>query len=145
MDSHSIKILLVDDDEDDMQLFLQALKVIDRSIKLTYADDGVTALKLLFNREIPLPDYIFLDLNMHRMNGKECLAEIKSTTYLAHIPVIICTTSKRESDVQKTKDLGASGFFTKPANFEELMMGIKFILDEKPVAGQYLNSLLEVF
>lgn len=145
MGTNTIKILLVDDDEDDLQLFLQALRVIDRSIDLMYADDGVTALKLLFNRELPLPDYIFLDLNMHRMNGKECLTEIKSLAYLAHIPVIICTTSKRDSDVLKTKELGASAFFTKPSSFDELVQVIRFILIEKPAAGQYLNCLLEVF
>jgi DNA-binding response OmpR family regulator len=145
MNTHTTKILLVDDDADDLYLFIQALEVIDPSIRLMYAGDGISALKMLYNRDIPLPDYIFLDLNMHRMNGKECLEEMKSSSYLSAVPVIICTTSKRESDVKRTRDLGASGFFTKPDNFEELVMGIRFILDEKPAEGQYLNSKLEVF
>jgi DNA-binding response OmpR family regulator len=145
MNINPTKILLVDDDEDDMLRFIQALKAIDPSIKFMYADDGVSALRLLNDRETPLPDYIFMDLNMHRMNGKECLAEIKKSSYLSHLPVIICTTSKRESDVIVTKELGASSFFTKPMKFEELIQVLRFILNEKPVAGEYLNCLIEVF
>ena len=145
MGSRSMLILLVDDDDEDMELFMDALKEIDTSIDFIWADDGVSALDLLNNNAQPLPDYIFMDLNMHRMNGKECLAEIKQSKRLGHLPVIICTTSKRESDVSKTRDLGASGFFTKPQSFEDLVSVIRFILNEKPVAGEYLNCLFEVF
>jgi CheY-like chemotaxis protein len=145
MNTQFTNILLVDDDEDDMLLFRQALKVIDPSIKFMYADDGVSGLRLLIDEKNPLPDYVFMDLNMHRMDGKECLTEIKRSSALCHLPVIICTTSKRESDVQKTKELGASGFFTKPMKFEELVEVLRFILTEKPVAGEYLNCWLEVF
>jgi CheY-like chemotaxis protein len=145
MSEKPTKVLLVDDDEDDMQLFRQALKGIDSSIKFMSADDGVSALKLLNDPENPLPDYVFMDLNMHRMDGKSCLSEIKKSPYLRHLPVIICTTSRRESDVIKTKELGASGFFTKPMKFEELVLVLRFILTQKPVAGEYLNCLIEVF
>jgi CheY-like chemotaxis protein len=113
-------ILLVDDDEDDREMFFEAIGEISSNIKCITAEDGEKALAYLFENESLLPDLIFLDLNMPRMNGKQCLAEIKKTDSLKHIPVIIYSTTKREEDVEETRKMGAVYFLTKPTLFNEI-------------------------
>src|SRR5438105_13236231 len=103
-------ILMVDDDEDDRILFFEAASEVSKSIRCLSAEDGEKALNMLQSEHALLPDYIFLDLNMPRLNGKQCLVEIKKTKRLMHIPVIIFTTTKREEDVAETKRLGAVDF-----------------------------------
>ena len=72
-------ILMVDDDEDDRRLFFEAAKEVSESIHCVSAEDGEKALTMLQSEHGLLPDYIFLDLNMPRLNGRQCLAEIKKT------------------------------------------------------------------
>jgi CheY-like chemotaxis protein len=107
------KCLLIDDDEDDKEIFCIALKQVDPSIDCVTASDGREALSILNNASYT-PDYIFLDLNMPRMDGKECLTEIRKRDRLARVPVIIFTTSSAERDKEETKRLGANSFITKP-------------------------------
>ena len=105
--------LLVDDDEDDKEIFCLALEQANPSIICHTASDGKEALKMLSNKSF-LPDYIFLDLNMPKMDGKECLKEIRRQSHLSHVPVIIFTTSGAQKDIEDTKRLGANSFITKP-------------------------------
>lgn len=67
-----------------------------------------------------IPDFIFLDLNMPRKNGKECLTEIRQNDQTQKIPVVIYTTSARPSDIEETFQAGASCFLRKPNSFNEL-------------------------
>ena len=83
---------IVDDDSDDQELFMEAVNEVDDSIKCVSASDCEEALELLKNRRMYLPDIIFLDLNMPRLNGKQCLAELKKQSHLRGIPVIIYST-----------------------------------------------------
>lgn len=118
--SNSSKIcLLVDDDDDDKEIFCLALEQIDPTITCHTASDGREALRILSNKSV-LPDYIFLDLNMPQMDGKECLKEIKKQAPLNHIPVIIFSTSSAQKDMDETKKLGATSFITKPPLVSEL-------------------------
>ena len=105
--------LVVDDDEDDKEIFSLALNEANPDIQCVMASDGLEALAML-NRDNFLPDYIFLDLNMPLMSGKECLAEIRKRPELMHIPVIIFSTSSSQRDILDTHALGASSFITKP-------------------------------
>lgn len=105
--------LLVDDDEDDKEIFCMALEEADPSIRCYLASDGLEALSMLKDHSF-VPDYIFLDLNMPLMSGKECLREIRKQPHLADIPVIIFTTSSSRRDIQDTRELGATAFITKP-------------------------------
>jgi CheY-like chemotaxis protein len=105
--------LLVDDDEDDKEIFLLALAEANPSIECLIASDGLEALSMLKEGSL-IPDYIFLDLNMPLMSGKECLAEIRKLPHLVHVPVIIFSTSSSQKDIQDTQALGASSFITKP-------------------------------
>ncbi|MGZ5133935.1 MAG: response regulator [Flavitalea sp.] len=123
-------IMIVDDDEDDVELFRDALKEVDDSIKCICSINGEDALDKLSNGN-EAPDYIFLDLNMPRLNGKQCLQRIKANVKLRHIPVIIYTTSKLKEDMEETKRMGALMFLTKPNRGSELRKAISFILQGK--------------
>jgi CheY-like chemotaxis protein len=105
--------LLVDDDEDDREIFCMALNETDPSIHCLIAGDGIEALKMLSDTAF-IPDYIFLDLNMPLMSGMECLQEIRKRSHLADVPVIIYSTSGSQKDIEESTKLGASNFITKP-------------------------------
>lgn len=131
----TVKFLLVDDDADDTSLFKEVLEEVNPSIVFNSAEDGHQALHLLKKEGSILPDIIFLDLNMPRMSGKECLAEIKNDEKLLHIPVIMYTTSSQSKDIEETIQKGAICFITKPTNISEL----KNILSS--IAGNVHNNL----
>jgi len=114
-----IIFLIIDDDEDDRELFQIALESAGPSIKLIGAGGGHEALAKLKNKTI-VPDYIFLDLNMPQMSGRECLSELKQHEELAGIPVVIFSTSSDPRDIKETRALGAIGFITKPPKTSEL-------------------------
>lgn len=105
--------LLVDDDEDDAEIFAIALNEANPDIKCLTAADGLEALEMLRDPSF-IPDYIFLDLNMPLMTGKECLVEIRKRPHLLNTPVIIFSTSASQRDISETQNLGASCFITKP-------------------------------
>jgi CheY-like chemotaxis protein len=105
---------LIDDDEDDQEIFTLALREADASIRCVTANDGVEALTRLTGDKTFIPDYIFLDLNMPLMNGKECLREIRKHTHLRDVPVIIFSTSSEPHEIEETRRLGANEFITKP-------------------------------
>ena len=144
MISESKRILLVDDDISSWRLFAFALKRADNTATFTHVNDGAAALEILNNLKTKLPDLIFLDLNMPKMSGRECLTRIKATKRLCHIPVIMLTGSKSERDVSETKMLGASFFITKPFDFADFVEVIRYTLMENVNAGKHLESI-EVF
>jgi CheY-like chemotaxis protein len=112
--------LLVDDDTDDTFLFKEVLSEVDRSIQLLIANDGEEALVKLRAEGRTLPNLIFLDLNMPRMNGMQCLYELKQDDALKDIPVIMYTTSSHSKDIEQSMLLGAACFITKQADFNAL-------------------------
>ena len=114
-------ILLVDDDEDDRSLFKEAVNSLDKDIQCWTANDGQHALEVLMYDLIVVPDVIFLDLNMPKMNGLEFLSIIKKNRQYKSVPVIIYSTSSNPEDFKKSKELGAAEFITKPADFHELI------------------------
>jgi CheY-like chemotaxis protein len=114
------KIFIVDDDEDDQLFLYEAVNDLDIPVDFFYANNGEMALRYLKEEHIPLPDFIFLDLNMPKLNGKECLTEIKKMPRYAQIPVIIYTTSSHQKDIQEIMELGASCFLTKPTRIGDL-------------------------
>ncbi len=118
-------VFLVDDDDDDCFLFQEALKDIYPSTNLTILHDGEQLMTMLNLVPPNFPDVIFLDLNMPRKNGFECLSEIKKSKMFQHLKVIIFSTclEKNISD-QLYKD-GADCFIGKPANFDDLKIAIQ--------------------
>lgn len=110
---------MVEDDPDDQEIFAIALQESKEDIKCVFANDGIEALRKLEDGSF-MPDYIFLDLNMPRMNGKQCLVEIKKIRRLHHIPVIIYSTSSNRAFINEAKQLGATDYFIKPSSISEL-------------------------
>jgi CheY-like chemotaxis protein len=109
-------ILLADDDNDDAEIFAEALLAIDSTINFFRVDTGGGVLTYLANPSSQRPDLIFLDLNMPEMNGWQCLAKLKNTKEFEAIPVIIYTTSSNPRDKEIANDLRAHGLITKPSN-----------------------------
>lgn len=110
---------MVDDDLDDTEIFQEVLSFIDPTIQCSTAENGRDALDKL-SRVTFIPDLIFLDLNMPRMDGKECLRKLKENALLRNIPVIIYTTSSQSKDIEETMEAGAIKFITKPLNVNDL-------------------------
>ena len=124
------RFFIVDDDVDDQELFIEAVNEVDKSIECISASNCEEALQILKSGKIALPDVIFLDLNMPRQNGKQCLVELKKTAHLSKIPVIIYTTSSEKRDIDETTRLGAAHFLTKPNKFDELCKALSFVLSK---------------
>lgn len=120
-------VLLVDDDEDDQDIFKEAAELVIPDITCLFAKDGEKCLEQLETRS-PLPDYIFLDVNMPRMDGKECLKRLKADARFQKIPVIIYSTSNHKSELGEYFRLGASNFLTKPSEFNLLVAYLKSVL-----------------
>lgn len=123
-------LLIVDDDPDDRNLFIAAVKEVEESMICITADNGQQALELLNNKETPLPDFIVLDLRMPRYSGKTCLSAIKADTRLKNIPVFIYTTSNNVEESNELARMGACHFMTKPGNADEIYYLVSFILGE---------------
>ena len=115
------KILLIDDDEDDQEIFLTALAMASAEVQCTAINNAREALHQLLQKQIA-PDLIFLDLNMPIMNGQQFLVEIKKHDALKDIPVIVFSTSSHVNTIKISRDLGAFDFITKPDKFDDLVM-----------------------
>jgi CheY-like chemotaxis protein len=122
------KILLIDDDADDQLIFMDAISEITTGIECITANNGSEALDHL-KTITPAPSIIFLDLNMPRVNGFECLEQIKKDERLKQIPVIIFTTSNSPVDRRRIKDSGAEVFLTKTSDFNSLKASLQEILE----------------
>ena len=123
-------ILLVDDDEDDRMLFVEAAKEVDSTITCLPASDGLEALALLRDGRPDIPDYIFLDLRMPGLTGEEILIEIKREPRLSTVPVIVYTTSRDVRESARLKKLGAAHFMSKPDSPDEVYYMVSFVLGE---------------
>ncbi len=113
-------LLLADDDRDDCDLFTDALNELDEFITLKTVHDGEQLMHFLTNETCELPDILFLDLNMPRKNGYECLTEIKINDRLKNLPVIIFSTSFNLETVQELYNNGALYYISKPNEFTKL-------------------------
>lgn len=111
-------ILYVDDDPDDRQLFLEAVKSIDAGIICATAKDGLDGLSWLESHT--LPDIVFMDINMPLMNGKACLTEIKSNEKTSQLPVIIFTTSNNPQEQTECVKIGAAAYVLKPVSYLQM-------------------------
>ena len=116
---HPRHILLADDDKDDSLLFRDVFAALFLPVHLTTLYNGEQLMQLLNGKE-PLPDILFLDLNMPRINGLECLSEIKHTEKLQGLPVIIFSTSCEPAVVDLLYKNGAQYYIRKPNNFGDL-------------------------
>lgn len=121
-------ILLVDDDIDDHEFFGLAISRINNNIRLLKAENGQQALHLLKKAE-ELPDFVFLDLNMPAVDGKQFLKLIKEDPRFLELRIVMYTTSANEDDVKETLQLGAKHYITKPDTIEEIVQKISLLLN----------------
>ncbi|HEY4150931.1 MAG TPA: response regulator [Chitinophagaceae bacterium] len=135
-------ILLIDDDADEASLFGEALKRVAPSVSFRYINEGDAALKELLNDTDPLPDIIFLDINMPKINGWNCLSRFREAEHLKPVPVVMYSTSTQPREIKKAKDLGATGFITKPDDFSRLKEILSLVLNAE--AGQLAGMLEDI-
>ena len=119
MNLKQLNILLADDDSDDCLFFKKALGELILSTHLTTVNDGEQLMQQLTNETNVLPHVLFLDLNMPRKNGFECLTEIKLSEKLKQLPVIIFSTSFEQEVVNQLYKNGAQYFIRKPSEFSQ--------------------------
>lgn len=132
MENIPLLILLADDDETDRLLFTEAFLEIKIKTIVETVNNGVELMQWLNEKHDHLPHLLFIDLNMPRKNGLQCLKEIRSNEKLKNISVAIYSTSDNESDVEETFRNGANIYITKPPDFTIL----KQVL-EKAVMATY--------
>ena len=120
-----LKIMLADDDEDDRDLFMEAVESPETSVSIV--PNGRHLMQAL-NATGELPHCIFLDLNMPEKGGKECLREIRNNERLKDLPIIIYSTSSNRKDIDDTFEMGANLYVCKPNSFADLTKTLKSIL-----------------
>ena len=120
MQKQALHILLADDDEDDRLFFNDAFEEIKVQTKVEFVHDGIQLMEYLNQPEVQLPDVLFLDLNMPKKTGKECLIEIKKTPHLKDIIIAIYSTSSSDEDIEDTFVHGANIYIKKPSDFKTL-------------------------
>lgn len=119
-------LLCIDDDPDDVDLFLDAVRIIDPAHTCVPAFNGREGVALLESMQ---PDRIFLDINMPEMNGTETLREIRRNPRVQHVPVFMLSTTTNPSEMSLCKKLGATACLSKPATFQELCMVLREALE----------------
>ncbi len=138
---HEKKVVyLADDDADDREFFQDALSEIDALTELVISEDGVVLMATLEKRVPPPPYVIFLDLNMPRKDGFECLADIRSSDKLKDLAVVIFSTTDNPDAIAKTHSLGANLYLRKPTSFDALKKMIRHVLSLDLNAGMPLTD-----
>jgi CheY-like chemotaxis protein len=137
MPKEPIHILLADDDEDDRLFFKEAFEEIKIKTNVSIVNDGVELMNHLTQDGNPLPHILFLDLNMPRKTGIECLLEIKRLAHLKDIAIAIYSTSSSEKDIEETFVKGANVYIKKPSDFNTLKKILEQVIT---VNWQYQTS-----
>lgn len=118
-------IIFCEDDEDDRLLFKDVLHDFNSELKVEFVSHGLRLMELLKQY---LPDLVFLDLEMPFKNGLECLLEIRRSPALEKLPVIVFSSTTRQSNIQTAYDMGAHLFLIKSSTFSEYTSSIRAVL-----------------
>ncbi len=137
MNTEIIQILLADDDADDAYFFAKALKELTIQTELKVAVNGDELMILLKDEKLTLPDVLFLDINMPRKNGIDCLAEIKQITRLKSLPIVMFSTSNDWDKINLLFKTGANVYIHKPNDFQQLKQVIFHAL---PISTQLSST-----
>lgn len=133
MNKDPLYILLADDDKSDRLLFTEAFAELKIKTRVSSVKNGIELMEQLNKDNVRIPDLLFIDLNMPRKNGLECLKEIRNSKKFKEVFVVIYSTSDHKRDMEETFLNGANVYITKPNNFDKL----KQVL-EKAVSRAYL-------
>ena len=137
MNLKQLNILLADDDLDDCRFFKEALEALPLTTKLTTVNDGEELMTYLLENTDHLPHVLFLDINMPRKDGFECLTEIKNNDTLKDLPVVMFSTSGAQDKISILFKTGADVYIRKPSNFAQLVQVIHHAL---PLAAENIFS-----
>jgi CheY-like chemotaxis protein len=137
MSKDIIRVLLADDDEDDRLFFQDAFKEIKIGTHVETVNDGVDLMAYLSDSTHKSPHILFLDLNMPRKSGLECLEEIRKISHLNEMAIAIYSTSASEEDIEETFVKGANVYIKKPSHFNTL---IKILEQVITINWQYQTS-----
>jgi CheY-like chemotaxis protein len=137
MNLPQLNVLLADDDLDDYTFFKTALNALPLTTYLTAVKDGHELMELLHTETYQLPHVLFLDINMPRKNGFECLSEIKKSERLKELPVVMFSTSNSRDGMNALFKTGAHVYIRKPGNFEQLK---ELIYHALPLATDKLSA-----
>ncbi len=137
MNNSALHILLADDDEDDRLFFKEAIDEIKVKTIVTLLNDGVQLMLYLNQPDVVLPNVVFLDLNMPKKGGMQCLKEIRSNSKLKDLSIAIYSTSASEHDIEETFVKGANIYIKKPNDFGELK---KILAEVININWQYHTS-----
>ena len=128
-----VDVLLVEDSPGDVRLTREAFREANPAVRLHVAFDGIEAMAFLrhdgANGDAPRPDFILLDLNLPKMDGREVLALIKDDISLRTIPTIILTTSEADADILHSYELNANAYLRKPVTLEAFEALVRSIND----------------
>jgi two-component system, response regulator len=128
MDNKIVEILLVEDNQDDAELTIRALKKFNLANNLLHLEDGEEALNFLYaSRGNTFPKIILLDIKMPKVDGIEVLRKIKSDPYRKIIPVVVLTSSKEERDIIESYKLGVNAYIVKPVEFDKFVKAVSEI------------------
>ena len=143
------RFFIADDDEDDRELFDLALRSLNRDAILIPTQNGNDLIEHLNEQTPPLPDAIFLDINMPEKNGYDTLDEIRRSPIFKNVPVVILSTGQREKDINAMYEKGANYYIFKPANFDAFKKLLKPFVSNPLIFTQkrcresfFLNSLI---
>jgi len=144
MENNAVEILLIEDNMNDAELAIRALRKANLSNNLIHLKNGAEALEFLFGtgkfegRDINnRPKLILLDLKMPKVDGLEVLAQIKANERTKTIPVVVLTSSKEHPDISRAYLLGANSYLVKPVEFDEFAktiteLGFYWLLKNQP-------------
>lgn len=128
--SQQRSIFLVDDDQDDREMFTAALGLVDSDVSLIEFGDGQQLMDALTSNPSDLPDFIFLDLNMPKCGGMECIEKMAQLDLISKTTVAVLSTSSNPDSIEKARLLGATYYIVKPTSFSNLKRFIAKVLEE---------------
>jgi len=146
MDNNQVEIILIEDNPDEADLAIRALKRHHLANNLIHIDDGAEALDFIFcngkyaERKHPQPKLILLDLKLPKVDGLEILRQLKANEKTRPIPVVVLTSSKEEKDIIESYRLGVNSYIVKPVNFESFTKAISdlgfywLLLNQSPLS-----------
>lgn len=115
---HGVEILLVEDNANDAELTLRALKQRNLANQVHVCRDGAEAMDFFFDGATPAPKVVLLDLKLPKLDGLEVLQRLKADARTKSIPVVVLTSSREEPDIERAYELGANSYIVKPVDFE---------------------------